>query len=98
MRGRKSLCTLFFKFSPGALQCARVEVPLRPDEEVNMPKFLSAIGVCLLLATGSSFAQSVPDVSHLALPGGAVPTNLIPRILGPGREIQVVVRLVDAPL
>jgi subtilisin family serine protease len=63
-----------------------------------MPKVLSAIGVCLLLATRVSDAQTIPDVSDLALPGGAVPTTLIPRILGPGREIQVVVRLVDAPL
>lgn len=63
-----------------------------------MPKFLSAIGVCLLLATRLSYAQTIPDVSDLALPGGAVSTNSIPRILGPGREIQVVVRLVDAPL
>jgi subtilisin family serine protease len=63
-----------------------------------MPKFLSAIGVCLLLATRLSYAQTIPDVSDLALPGGAASTDLIPRIVGPGREIQVVVRLVDAPL
>ena len=60
-----------------------------------MPKFLSAIGVCVLFATRVSYAQTIPDVSDLALPGVAVWTNLIPRL--PKRN-PVVVRLVDAPL
>src|SRR5882672_11899768 len=43
-------------------------------------------------------AQQAPDVSQLALPGGPVQTNATPRTLASGGDIQVVVRLTDAPL
>jgi len=43
-------------------------------------------------------AQQAPDVSQLALPGGPVQTNVIPRTLALGGDVQVVVRLSDVPL
>ncbi|PYS49132.1 MAG: peptidase S8, partial [Acidobacteria bacterium] len=58
---------------------------------------VTAVVVTHVLAQDVS-AQDVPDVTQLALPGGPVQTNLAPRILGVGGDIQVVVRLVDAPL
>jgi subtilisin family serine protease len=67
-----------------------------------MRTFLSKLLVVTAVFTcglaSEAVAQTIPDVSGLELPGGAVQTNAVPRILGPGREVQVVVQLVDAPL
>src|SRR6266850_8018699 len=43
-------------------------------------------------------AQQATDVSQLALPGVSLKTSAPPRALASGRDVQVVVRLTDAPL
>src|SRR5204862_4622973 len=43
-------------------------------------------------------AQSIPDVTDLALSGGSVQTAVTPKIFGLQGDIQVVVQLVDPPL
>ena len=43
-------------------------------------------------------AQSIPDVSGLALPGGSIQTEATPRIFGLRGDFQVVVQLINPPL
>src|SRR2546426_12797747 len=61
-------------------------------------KLLGVAFVITLTLVQMAGAQQAPDVSQLALPGGSVQTNATPRTLALGGDIQVVVRLTDAPL
>ena len=61
-------------------------------------KLLGVAFVITLTLVQMAGAQQAPDVSQLALPGGPVQTNATPRTLALGGDIQVVVRLTDAPL
>src|SRR2546426_5559958 len=61
-------------------------------------KLLGVAFVITLTLVQMAGAQQAPDVSELALPGGPVQTNATPRTLALGGDIQVVVRLTDAPL
>ena len=60
-----------------------------------LPSLLSALGLALSLAAAER--SSVPDVSHLALPGGT--TASVDRRLNQAYgEVEIVVRLGDPPL
>ena len=63
-----------------------------------LPKLLVVVAAFTCAWAPAAVAQTIPDVSDLALPGGAVQTSQVPGILGPGRGVQVVVRLTDPPL
>ena len=55
-----------------------------------LPKLLVVAAVFTCGLAREAVAQTIPDVFNLELPGGPAQTNLVPRILGPGREVQVV--------
>ena len=55
-------------------------------------------GIGYVAATGSLGGGAAADVSALAVPGGAHPGTIDPALLRAKGEIDVVVRLVDAPL
>ena len=66
--------------------------------KANSLKFLDlALAVTHLLAQ-IAVAQQARDASNLAVPGAPVRRNVTPRIFQAARDIQVVVRLTDAPL
>ena len=63
--------------------------------KLALVSFLSALGLALPLAAAEELP--VPDVSHLALPGGAA-ASIDPRLSQAQGEVEIVVRLGDAPL